>query len=98
MDLITARLKLLRQRHGLTQEQVAELTGLAYKHYQSIEAGRRKQIWLETVDRLAAAYQLETYQLLSPELPEDSELVRQPTGSNAHYRDRKPANGTESVQ
>ena len=93
MDLIAARLMILRKRHGLTQEQAAELSGLAYKHYQSIEAGRRKQIWLETVDRLAAAYKLKTYQLLSPELPENSTPVKRPTKSNAHYHARKSKSG-----
>lgn len=63
------RLRLLRERHGLTQEEFAEASGLSYKFYQQIEAGRKKQVLLETVERLAAGFGLEVWQLLAPELP-----------------------------
>ena len=63
------RLRRLRLRHKLTQEQFAETIGLNYKFYQQIEAGRKKQIWLETVERLAAGFGLDAWQLLAPEEP-----------------------------
>lgn len=66
---LASRLRLLRQRHGLTQEQFAEAAGLSYKFYQQIEAGRKKQLWLETVERLAVGFGLEPWQLLGPSEP-----------------------------
>ncbi len=66
---LASRLRQLRQRHKLTQEQFAETIGLNYKFYQQIEAGRKKQIWLETVERLAAGFRLKAWQLLAPEEP-----------------------------
>lgn len=69
LDALASRLRRLRQRHALTQEQFAESIGLNYKFYQQIEAGRKKQIWLETVERLAAGFALEPWQLLAPDEP-----------------------------
>jgi transcriptional regulator with XRE-family HTH domain len=54
---------------GLTQEAFAEKFGFSYKYYQKIESGRKKQIWLETVERLAKAFGLEVSQLLAKEEP-----------------------------
>ena len=86
ISLVAARLKELRNRHFLTQEEAAEATGVSLRFYQHLESGRKKQIWLDTVDRLASAYKLEAWQLLGPHLPADSELVRSVTESNIHYR------------
>jgi len=58
------KLKQLRLKKGLTQEEFAEKAGFTYKFYQQIEAGRKKQIWVETIDRLAAAHKMETWKLL----------------------------------
>ncbi len=69
LDALASRLRRLRQRHKLTQEQFAESIGLNYKFYQQIEAGRKKQIWLETVERLAKGFGLEPWQLLAPDEP-----------------------------
>lgn len=69
LDALASRLRRLRQRHALTQEQFAESIGLNYKFYQQIEAGRKKQIWLETVERLATGFGLEPWQLLAPDDP-----------------------------
>jgi transcriptional regulator with XRE-family HTH domain len=63
------RLKQLRQAHGLTQESFAELAGFSYKHYQQLEAGRKLDLRLSTLERLAAAYGIEVYELLSPASP-----------------------------
>lgn len=53
----------------LTQEEVAELAGLTYKHYQSIEAGRKEEIWLSTVEKLAKAFGVGVWELLAPAMP-----------------------------
>ena len=63
------RLKQLRDAHQLTQEQFAELSGISYKYYQAVETGRKPDLRLSTLQRLAYAYGIEVWQLLSPTLP-----------------------------
>lgn len=67
--LLYKRIRRLREELGLTQEEFAEKAGFSYKFYQKIESGRKKQIWLETVDRLAEAFGLETSELVAKEEP-----------------------------
>jgi transcriptional regulator with XRE-family HTH domain len=69
LNRLLPRLKQLRLMHGLTQETFAEKAGLSYKYYQAVEAGRKRELRLSTLERLAAAYGLEVFQLLAPELP-----------------------------
>lgn len=78
------RLKELRLKHGLTQEEFGSISGFSQKYYQQIESGNKKQIWLETVERLAAAYGLEAWQLLSPTFPSKTKLTKKPTSSKIH--------------
>jgi transcriptional regulator with XRE-family HTH domain len=66
---LLARLKELRKLHGYTQEVAAEKAGMSYKHYQAVEAGRKRALRLPTLERLGRAYGLEVYELLSPQLP-----------------------------
>jgi transcriptional regulator with XRE-family HTH domain len=66
---LLARLRQLRKTHNLTQEQFSELSGISYKYYQAIEAGRKRDLRLSTLERLAAAYGLEVHSLLAPGLP-----------------------------
>lgn len=66
---LLTRLKQLRGDHGITQEQFSELSGISYKYYQAVEAGRKPDLRLSTMQRLAAAYGLEVWQLLSPTPP-----------------------------
>lgn len=63
------RLRQLREQHALTQEGFAELSGISYKYYQAIEAGRKLELRLSTLERLARAYGIEVHQLLGPDLP-----------------------------
>lgn len=69
LSFLSTRLRRLRMERELSQEEFAEKAGISYKFYQAIESGRKKQIWLETVERLAAAHGLEPWQLLAPEVP-----------------------------
>jgi transcriptional regulator with XRE-family HTH domain len=66
---LLSRLRQLRDAHDLTQEQFAEMSGISYKYYQAVEAGRKRELRLSTLDRLAAAYGIEVWQLLSPVAP-----------------------------
>ena len=90
MDLprLALRLRSLRQRHGLTQEEFAEIAGFSYKFYQQIEAGRKKHVWLETVQRLAAGFGLEAWRLLAPEEPAHTIVTR--PGNSRKIRRRSP--------
>ncbi len=58
------RIRSLRENLGLSQEAFAERAGLKYKHYQSIEAGRKVDIRLSTIAKLARASGLEPRELL----------------------------------
>jgi transcriptional regulator with XRE-family HTH domain len=84
------RLRALRTKHNLTQEEFAQLAGLGYKFYQQIEGVRKKEIWLSTVERLAAAYGLRAWQLLAPDFPADSKPIRRVASSRVHRSERDP--------
>ena len=62
---LLARVKQLREGRGLTQEAFAEKAGLGYKYYQSVEAGRKRDIRLSTLEKLAKACGLELWELLN---------------------------------
>lgn len=64
LPILLRRLKKLRQRAGLTQEQFAEIAGMSYKYYQQIEAGRKRDLRLSTLEKLAKAHHIELFQLL----------------------------------
>ena len=57
-ERLLGRLKALRIARGLTQEEFAEKSGFSYKYYQALEAGRKRNMRLETLDRLAKAMAL----------------------------------------
>lgn len=63
------RLRDLREAHGLTQEGFAEKAGISYKYYQAVEAGRKRELRLSTLERLARAYGIEVWELLAPPMP-----------------------------
>jgi transcriptional regulator with XRE-family HTH domain len=66
LQRLLGRLRALRAARGLTQEEFAEQSGISYKYYQAVEAGRKQDLRLSTLDRLAKAHGLETWQLLLP--------------------------------
>ncbi len=68
LPFLLRRLRDLREAHGLTQEALAEKAGMSYKHYQAIEGGR-KDLRLTTLDRLAAAFGIELWELIAPAMP-----------------------------
>ena len=69
---LLARLKELRKFHRLTQETFSEKSGISYKYYQAIEGGRKPDLRLSTLERLAKVYRIELWQLFSPQFPRKS--------------------------
>ena len=66
---LIARLRELRKCHALTQEKFSELSGVAYKYYQLIENGRRIDLRLSTLEKLAKPYGIGVHELLAPNFP-----------------------------
>lgn len=62
---LLARVREIRETRGLSQEAFAEKAGLTYKYYQHVEAGRRRDIRLSTLERLAKACGVELWELLN---------------------------------
>lgn len=74
LAVLLKRLRELRRRHGLSQEAFAERAGMSYKYYQAVEAGRKRQLRISTLEKLAAAYGIEVWQLLAPTTVEKTAL------------------------
>lgn len=81
------RLKQLRLHRKLTQEAFAEQAQISYKYYQAIEAGRKIDLRLSTVERLARAHGLAVWELLLPEAP--LEAVAEPPVERSSRRRKK---------
>ncbi|MBI4027040.1 MAG: helix-turn-helix transcriptional regulator [Verrucomicrobia bacterium] len=69
IDWLILRLRRLRTDRRWTQEKFAEFSGISYKYYQAIEAGRKRELRLSTLERLAGAYGIEIHELLTPDSP-----------------------------
>ncbi len=52
------RLRSLRETCGWTQQKLAELAELDYKHIQRLESTRPTDVKLETIEKLAKAFNL----------------------------------------
>lgn len=83
------RLRELRQRHALTQEQAAALCGMEYKYYQMVEWGR-KNVRLDTMARISRAYHLKVWDLVQQEGLPPSRVERIPEVVSAPHRPPRP--------
>lgn len=90
---LLARLKELRAARGLTQEEFAERSGISYKYYQAVEAGRKNNLRLATLDRLAKAYGLEAWQLILPGGKQETAKVGKAAKKPAPPKKRPPSKG-----
>jgi transcriptional regulator with XRE-family HTH domain len=58
------RLRELREKEGLTQEKLAELSGIDYKHIQLLESSTPPAAKLDTIEKLAKAFKINLSKLL----------------------------------
>jgi transcriptional regulator with XRE-family HTH domain len=63
---LRANVRRLRQLRKLTQEQLSEKAQTGYKHLQRLEGGVSKGLHLKTVDKLAKALGVESWELFCP--------------------------------
>lgn len=69
LERLIERIRQLREQRGLTQEAFAEEAEISYKYYQAVEAGRKIDLRLSTLERLAKAHGVEVWELLLPQMP-----------------------------
>lgn len=58
------RISVLRKASGLTQEKLAELSGIDYKYLQKIEGSSPPAIRIDTLEKLAKALRIKPYKIL----------------------------------
>lgn len=75
---LLARVKGLREARGLSQEAFAEKSDLGYKYYQHVESGRRRDIRLSTLEKLAKACGLKLWELLDLDNEASTALAEAP--------------------
>lgn len=63
--LFAARLRKLRERNHLTQQKLAELADIDYKHVQLLEGKHPPSPKLETIEKLATALRISCSKLLN---------------------------------
>ena len=61
---LAKRLRQLRKKHKLTQEQTAELAGMDIRHYQKLESRSPNSPTLDTLAKLAKAFKITLSELL----------------------------------
>lgn len=61
---LAKRLRQLRKRHGYTQEKLAELSGIDYKHIQLLESVNPSAAKIDTIEKLAKAFKITPSKLL----------------------------------
>lgn len=61
---LAKRIRALRKERGLTQEKLAELSGIDYKHIQLLESKNPPYAKLDTLQKLASAFCINISKLL----------------------------------
>jgi len=52
------RIRQLRKKYGYTQEKLSELSEIDYKHIQSLESKRPPAIKIDTLEKIAKAFNM----------------------------------------
>ncbi|MFH1421489.1 MAG: helix-turn-helix transcriptional regulator [Planctomycetota bacterium] len=58
------RLRKLRKEYGYTQQELAELAEIEYKHIQRLESKKPCDVKLSTIEKLAKAFKITLAELL----------------------------------
>ena len=61
---LASKLREIRVGKNLTQQEVAELCGIEYKHYQVLEGSRPDDVKLSTVEKIANGLNVPLWKLL----------------------------------
>lgn len=61
---LSKKIKELRKMHGLTQEKLSEVTEIDYKYIQKIEGKNPPALKIDTLQRIAKAFNISVSKLL----------------------------------
>lgn len=61
---LAQRLRRLREKHGYTQQKLAELSDIDYKHLQRLESKNPSGATIDTLEKLAKAFNVSISKLL----------------------------------
>lgn len=61
---LAARIRELRKKNGLTQEKLAELSKVDYKHIQLLESKNPPAAKIDTIEKIAKAFKITVSKLL----------------------------------
>ncbi len=61
---LSKRIRELRKKHNYTQQKLAELAGIDYKHIQLLESKRPSASRLDTIEKLAKAFKMSPSEFL----------------------------------
>ena len=89
LDHLLRRLKKLRKDRAWTQEEFAEASGISYKYYQAVETGRKPDLRLSTLERLAKAHGIEVWELLVPDAPRSRAVAAKNAAGRVQSRRKK---------
>ena len=64
---LALRVKELRKKYGYTQEKLAELADIDYKHIQLLEGKNPSNIKIDTLEKLAKAFKMSLSEFLDIE-------------------------------
>jgi transcriptional regulator with XRE-family HTH domain len=71
-EKVRVRIRQLRLKLGLTQDEVAARSGINEKHYQDLETGRKAfNPTLETLNALATTFEIPLAALLTPQISQE---------------------------
>jgi transcriptional regulator with XRE-family HTH domain len=63
---LAKRLRELRKKHDMTQEELAEASGVDYKHIQLLEGKNpRSAVKIDTLEKIAKAFKITPSQLIN---------------------------------
>ena len=81
VEILCTNIRRARLARGLSQEAIAERSGLSPRHYKDVEAMRREGIRLATIEKIARVLRVPVWHLLQFGRFPETERQRGKTGS-----------------